>query len=63
MTGKSAIADHTATHNNAIDFDTGCEIYSENNSAKQKIAEALYLYIKSEQAFESNFPSIPLFIF
>ena len=35
--------------------------YPENNSAKRKIAEALY--IKSEQVFETNFPSISLFIF
>ena len=58
---RSAIADHTATHNNAIDFDSGCVIYPENNSAKRKISESLY--IMSEQVFESNSPLIHLFIF
>ena len=61
VNGKSAIADHTVTHKHAIDFDSGCEIYPENNSAKRKIAEALYT--KSEQVFESNSPAISLFIF
>ena len=61
ITGKSAIADDTATQKHAIDFDSACVIYPENNSAKRKIAEALYM--KSEQVFETNSPSIALFIF
>ena len=62
ITGKSAIADHTATQKHAIDFDSGlCRLSRENNSAKRKLAEALY--IKSEQVFETNSPSTFLFIF
>ena len=61
ITGKSAITDHTATKKHAIDFDSACVIYPENNSAKCKLAEALY--IKSEQVFETNSPSTSLFIF
>ena len=51
-TGKLAIAGNTQFWKHAIDFDSGCVIYPENNSAKRKIGEALY--IKSEQVFETT---------
>ena len=61
ITGKSAIADHRATQKHAIDIDSACDIYPENNSVKRKLAEALY--ITSEQVFETNSPSTSLFMF
>ena len=51
---KISISRYHRLPQHAIDFDSGCVIYPENNRTKRKIAETLY--IKSEQSVRIEFP-------
>jgi len=60
-TNSSAASQHVEKTGHRFNFNEAHLIYTENNSIKRKIAEALL--IKNTKTVENNTPSIPLLMF